>query len=260
MTDKKIIVWYLIGTFLLTYLMWGVIITANHFGYLKFGTFFYMIIYAAGGLAPTIFGYVISKKANRIEGFIPLVKEYFRVKQPLKYYVLMLGFFAISFGIPALMNGATNRMAWYYGFPLILQMIFFGGLEELGWRYTLQPTLEKHLSFFAASLITAYVWALWHLPLFFIEGMNKGMNFWLFVVGVFGMAFSLAAIYHVSKSIWLCVLFHASINAFSQVWAIPNNIQISLLTTLVRIVLAVIIVALSNHMVKSKKVECTPNI
>jgi membrane protease YdiL (CAAX protease family) len=202
-----------------------------------------------GGLSPTIFGYIISKKSNRIKGFVPLVKEYFSVKQPLKYYMIMFAFVVLSFGVPALMHEAKNGVAWYLGFPLILQMIFFGGLEELGWRYTLQPALEKYLPFFVASVITSCVWAIWHLPLFFIEGMNFG----LFVIGVFGMAFALATIYRVSKSIWLCVLFHATINAFSQAWIISQNLKVSCISTIVKIALSVIVIVVYNHSINARK-------
>jgi membrane protease YdiL (CAAX protease family) len=220
---------------------------------LEYGTPLFLILYVIGGLSPTIFGYIFSKKLNRIKGFVPLVKEYFSVKQPLKYYALMIVFIALYFGVPTIMNGITSGTAWYLGFPLILQMIFFGGLEELGWRYTLQPTLEKHVPFFAASLITACVWAVWHLPLFFIEGVSKGKNFGLFAVGVFGMAFALAAIYRISKSIWICVLFHAVINAFSQVWIISQNLEVVCISAIVTIALSIIVIAVDNHSIKAKK-------
>ncbi|WP_442905418.1 CPBP family intramembrane glutamic endopeptidase [Kineothrix sp. MB12-C1] len=49
-------------------------------------------------------------------------------------------------------------------------MIMDGGMEEIGWRYLLQPTLEKQFSYFIATVITAFIWWAWHLPMFFIPG------------------------------------------------------------------------------------------
>ena len=53
-------------------------------------------------------------------------------------------------------------------------MIFFGGgQEELGWRgYILDP-LEERLGPWLGNLVLAVVWAVWHVPLFFIPGTSQ---------------------------------------------------------------------------------------
>ncbi|MDP4177129.1 MAG: type II CAAX endopeptidase family protein [Bacillota bacterium] len=253
MSEKQIIKRYLIGTFSLTYFMWGIILIANQFGYLKFGTIIFWPIYAIGGLASTIMGALLSKKSGKVENYIQLIKESFTVRQPVKYYIVVFILFAVSFGIPAIRNEITSKMKWYMGIMYIFYMIFFGGLEEVGWRYTFQPALEKYLPYGFASCITACFWAAWHLPLFFMEGMNKGASFEIFIIGVFGMSFMLGAIYRVTHSLWLCVLFHAMINAFSQVWINSNNITNPLISTCIssafKILAAVIIVLLHKSYV-----------
>lgn len=126
-------------------------------------------------------------------------------------------------------------------------MIFFGGLEEVGWRYTVQPILEKYMSFTNSSFVISIMWSLWHLPLFFITGMNKGMDFGLFYIGVLGMSFALGAIFHISKSLWLCVLFHALVNAFSQVILVKPDLYINGFSTVIRIVFAALVVYMINR-------------
>jgi membrane protease YdiL (CAAX protease family) len=103
----------------------------------------------------------------------------------------------------------------------------------------LQPALEKQFPFGIATSLTACIWAVWHLPLFFIAGTaQSNLNFGLFSILVFGMSFALAAIYYTSKSIWLCILFHSMINALSSSWIIEDNIGIKACTALSMIVLS----------------------
>ena len=257
MNANQIVKRYLVGTFFMTYSMWGIIIIANQFGYLKFGTIAFGIVYAIGGLASTIMGANISKKSGKIDSYFTLIKEVIAVKQPIKYYAIVLLLFAVSFGIPALRNEMASIKSWYFGIIYIFPMIFFGGLEEVGWRYTFQPALEKTLPFWTSSCITACFWSLWHLPLFFMDGMNKGMNFGLFVIGVFGMSFMLGAIYYVSHRLWLCVLFHAMINAFLQVWVNSQSIQNPFVSTCIsaifKIAVAIIIVVIYKKIIKKQK-------
>ena len=71
---------------------------------------------------------------------------------------------------------------------------------------------------------------------------------------VFGMSFTLATIYNVSKSIWLCILFHSMINALSLVWVIQDNIEIKTLTTVTMIILAF---AITVYQKKKKDLDTT---
>lgn len=259
MNPKRIIKWYLIGTFTITYFLWGIILIANQFGYMGFGTVLFWIFFATGGLASTAMGVILSLKSNRISNIKELLKDIVKVKQPIQYYGVFLLFFILSFGIPALKGSLQSSTQWYWGLLLTIKMIFFGGLEEIGWRYTFQPALEKYFSFGVSSTITALLWSLWHLPLFFMEGMNKGIDFGLFSLYVFGVSFMLGALYRTSKSIWLCILFHAMLNAFSQIWIdvdqTQNPLVLALVSTSLKVVISVILVNMHDNYIKKSKLS-----
>ncbi|TKX55587.1 CPBP family intramembrane metalloprotease [Halorubrum sp. SP3] len=53
-----------------------------------------------------------------------------------------------------------------FGF-FVLNVVFFGGVEEFGWRGFLQPRFQERLSVLTASLAVGVLWWVWHLPLFF---------------------------------------------------------------------------------------------
>lgn len=241
--DKRITINYLIGTFLLTYIMWGIIIVANQFGYLQYGTPISMILYIIGGNAPPIAAYIVLKKEHKITSIKGLAKEAFAIKQRPRFYVVMIVFLVLYFGVPAVMQGISSGAELYVGLLCIPLMILFGGLEELGWRYILQTSLGKKLSFGIATSLTACIWAIWHLPLFFIKGtVQNTWNFGLFIIMVFGMSFALATILYVSKSIWLCILFHSMANALSSSWVIVDSIDIRICTTISMIMSSFMIV------------------
>lgn len=172
--DKRITINYLILTFLVTYILWGFIAFACKVGYFQFGTPISMILFAIGGNSPPIAAYFILKKAGKISSVKSFAKEAFAIKCKPKYYAIIIGFLIIYFGVPALMGGISKGSDLYLSLLSIPIIIFFGGLEELGWRYILQPYLEKEFSFGIATLFTAFIWAVWHLPLFFIKGTVNG--------------------------------------------------------------------------------------
>lgn len=98
---------------------------------------------------------------------------------------------------------------------LQFQILFGGGLEEGGWRGYLQPAFEKKFSVIISSLLVGTIWAFWHLPYFFLPGNHQGHNFLLYLLTCIVLAFTLTAIYKLTKSILVCTLFHGFINTLA---------------------------------------------
>jgi membrane protease YdiL (CAAX protease family) len=215
--DLVIVKPYLIGTFILILLTWGTIIIANKFGIMKFGTPLCMILYIIGGNSPPIIAiYLILSK--KILSFKELLHEIFSFKQNILLYLLVFIFAVTIQIIPYCMGYLISSKPIYLVLVFIPVMIIGGGLEEIGWRFILQPSLEKKLPFVIASLVTAVIWSVWHLPLFFIEGTTQfSESFVSFSITVLGLSFSLATIFRLSQSVWLCILLHALYNSFSGV-------------------------------------------
>lgn len=101
--------------------------------------------------------------------------------------------------------------------------------EELGWRGYLLPKLTKGLSKFSATIITGLIWGIWHIPII-LSGYNYGgehpllgslaMIVFCVIIGVFS-----AFLFYKVKSIWVPVIFHASINGV-DLWK-PTSIFMS---------------------------------
>jgi membrane protease YdiL (CAAX protease family) len=79
--------------------------------------------------------------------------------------------------------------------PFLVSMLIAGPLaEEPGWRGTAHPRLRASMNRLQAGLLLGVVWAVWHVPLFFIPGTVQaafGLLSWsglLFTLSVIPMA------------------------------------------------------------------------
>src|SRR2546426_2781896 len=86
--------------------------------------------------------------------------------------------------------------------------------EEIGWRGYALPRLAVRVGLARASLLLGLIWACWHLPLFFIPGVdNYGQSFPIFVLGVIALSVAIAWLYaNTSGSLLLTMLMHSAVN------------------------------------------------
>lgn len=239
---KSRIIKFLLLTFCISWLCWGLIIIANQFGLLPYGTFLSMLIFVVGGNGAPIASYILLKKWGEIDGFKAFLKRYFRFKTSINHYALIVFYLVIHFIIPILLASTSRKMPIYYGILFIPINIVGGGLEEIGWRGILQPYLETFLSFSKSTIIVAVIWTIWHLPLWFIAGTSQyATSYAMFGVAVLGMTFILAAIRRITNNVFMCILFHSCINSFSGVFMLQQNFS-TILTTVVETILVLFII------------------
>ncbi len=107
------------------------------------------------------------------------------------------------------------------------QILVLGGPlgEEFGWRGYALPALTERMGWRWASLIVGAIWALWHLPLFFIPGMAQAnMPMALFMTSSMKLSVVFARLsVNTRFSVLPAIVLHWSVNAWS--WAIPVTPQ-----------------------------------
>lgn len=98
---------------------------------------------------------------------------------------------------------------------LIAMNLALGPLgEEFGLRGYLLPLLLESMSFLAATLALGAIWALWHLPLWFVESPQAKIPFAIFFATVMCFSVIIGKVYVLSSgSVWPAVLFHFLVNA-----------------------------------------------
>jgi len=129
----------------------------------------------------------------------------------------------VGYGIYVSLSSATFGVGGgplYLVYPTVFLYILLlrGGFgEEMGWRGYALPHLLKEYSVLGASLIIGVGWAVWHLPLFFIQGTRQSGSFGVYLVGVVGLSVVLAWLYTRARgSVLLVAVFHAQWNVFDS--------------------------------------------
>lgn len=208
---------------------------------------FSLVFLAIGGTSSALWGIIVSKKSGRIRTYKGLLKEYFNIFQPIKMYGIVVVFLLILFGIQIITGQTVDGIIWYM-FPLyFIQSILFGGIEEIGWRYTFQPLVEKYVPFEVASVITFLSWGIWHYLYFYITDSIEYINHASFLIGLLVSSFVLGAIYRIGGSLWLCVMYHCLLNMFSQTM-MGNSLVITMIGNVICIVGAIVLVRKKSGM------------
>ena len=92
-----------------------------------------------------------------------------------------------------------------------------GGNEELGWRGFALPRLQGAHSPLAANVMLGIIWAVWHAPLFFMEGTSQAnIHFPSYVLLCLGLTVVLGYVFNSARGgVIAAVITHAAINVVS---------------------------------------------
>lgn len=167
---------------------------------------------------------------------------------------LMPAVICTAIAISLLFGGSAGQFAILLGPSFVTLPGFIGlfaapALEEAGWRGYGMDSLRSRSTLFSASLWFALLWAVWHVPLFFISGsyhnslLSGGMETANFFASVVAMAFLITWLYERNnRSIIACFLFHLSANvSFSFIAA--EQFTKGIVTVLLLLIAGVIVVA-----------------
>ena len=249
MNRKQALSFYLAGTLgqilLVSLLVW--LLRAGEVR-VDYGTPIGLFTLMLGGLSSAIWGGYVSIRYHH-SSFKQLIRDFFQVKQAPLNYLLVLIFIGLDF-LPLVLSGKMIIPTWYLPIILFVKALVFGGIEEIGWRYFFQPTLQEKLPYLVSTLCTFVVWSLWHLLYFYIDGSLAMVNLIPFLLGLLSNCFILSAIYTRTRSLWLCVMTHALINALSQLSS-AESVWLFLVIKVLIILLAMRIASSSMEKAKS---------
>lgn len=195
-----------------------------------------MVLIVLAGISSALWGVLYQCRYN-YKHFIEILCDFIDIRQSIKSYLWVIVFLLIDFGGVIVSKGFQPGSVWL-PILLFLKALAFGGIEEIGWRYTFQPAIGCKAAYIPAVFITFICWGLWHFMFFYIDGSIASVNVPFFLLGLLTNCFILSALYAHSGSLWICVMTHALINALSQI-AINDNVIISVVSKIVCMVLAV---------------------
>ncbi|MDU5336601.1 type II CAAX endopeptidase family protein [Enterococcus sp.] len=132
----------------------------------------------------------------------------------LLYIVRTLVAYLAEGSLAPLAKTFSDSMTWIALFSILISapltfVPFFG--EEYGWRYFLQPILQKNYGSLKGVLLLGIVWGLWHLPInfFFYTSPSVGIisvTNQIVVCIAYGIFYAYA--YMKTDNIWTVVALH----------------------------------------------------
>ena len=204
MTVKTLIPFFLL-TFALT---WGL---AAVLVFVSFSTpVFLLAVYSPG-----IVGIFLVWRYYGTQGLSSFFKRLTLWRMPRMWWAfLLVGFPAIIY-LGAALNGTISDpfpfSPWYQVLPAIAFSLFLLGTnEEFGWRGVALPLLQRKYSPFWAGLILGVIWAAWHIPAFFISGLQfESWSVLPYFGGVIVLSIILTPIFNSARgSLLISYLFH----------------------------------------------------
>ena len=178
-------------------------------------------IYIVGVFAPALVAVALTALATGRGGTVALVRRMVQVPSGARWYVFALGYMVgikltVALVYRLVVGGwpAFGETPWYL---LMLAIPFSTPVqsgEELGWRGYALPRLASRFGLTWASLGLGAIWALWHLPFFFMAGVDKtGQSFPIYLLGTTAISVAMAWLYwRTGGSLLVTMLMHASVN------------------------------------------------
>jgi uncharacterized protein len=174
--------------------------------------------------SPTIAAVVVVALVSR-GGLIALWRGGTRWRVGLRWYAIVVLLPALAYLTTlAAMGGPDDPVpgfevwiaAWVSG-------LIVGALEEFGWSGFAFPALQARYGFLSAGVAMGLIVAVWHLPLFLTPGSPQSrFGFAPFLLSLIPVRILFGWIYNgTHASILLCVLLHASGNAWTVILPVP---------------------------------------
>ena len=246
--NKKLVKEFLIITFVIMIVFWGGCALISQIFNLTVNNIFLRIMHMIGGFSPTIASYISLKRNKEIKGFKEWLKKIFDIKHNISTYALVILFVSIYYILGCAINGFEFGVPIFMLIVILPMMLFGGGNEEVGWRMILQPELEKKYGFNLATIFTAIIWWVWHLPIFFIKGTaNANMNYFLFGIMCLTLCYALATIRKVSKGVFPCILTHCLINGLSATFVFNYSWLSCCVSLIVTIIVSMLILNINKR-------------
>jgi CAAX protease family protein len=174
-----------------------------------------------GAFAPSLVALGITARESGIPGMQALLRRMLAWSVPARWYVFAVSYMvAIKLTVAVVhrvMAGSWPRFgdeAWYVIVAAIVISAPVQAGEEIGWRGYALPRLAARLGYARASVLLGVIWAIWHLPAFYVPGVDKyGQSFPTWVLGVVALSVAITWLYaHTKGSLLLCMLMHSAVN------------------------------------------------
>lgn len=185
-------------------------------------------LYIIGGFVPSLVAIVLTGRQEGSAGLKRLGRRIVQFNIGWRWYLAIVGIVVLGtvaqIALIHVLGGTFDLGLFIAQLPSAIPLIILGPLsEELGWRGYAQDRLQTRWNGLVSGLIVGVIWALWHLPLFYMAGTSQSVlhiPFLGFACGVTATSVLYAWLHNqTSNSVWTAVFFHWMYTYSAQVVA-----------------------------------------
>jgi len=178
--------------------------------------FFIFLVYAPG-----LSGVFLVLRHYGFKGLKSYLRRLTLWRMPFAWAVYLALGIPAAFYIGAALKGAPLAFPfdpWYAVLPALVAGLAIGPMEEFGWRGVALPLLQRRFRPIVADFILSTLWAVWHVPAFFMSGTPQSeWSFPAFFIGVVAISFTLTPLFNAAGgSILIAALYHFQMN--NPIW------------------------------------------
>jgi membrane protease YdiL (CAAX protease family) len=197
-------------------------------------------VYIAAVWAPGLVAIALVLTQTGFTGIRRYFGRLFHLNVPWQWWAFVLLALPAIKVIGAILNGAPFS-EWLVLQPfgqvlgISLFMLFLGPFEEFGWRGFLLPLMQRVMTPALAGLIIGLLWAVWHIPAFFLDGApHTAWSMAPFIIGVTSIGIIMAVAYNkTGGNLLFPILIHWQLNiAFwpeAQPWENYLNLALAVI-------------------------------
>lgn len=221
MKQYKLPILFSLLTYLSSWTIWGTSYLLYKFNanYSLFGFLVFL-----GSCMPSLIALILTMVFYKSQGLTKFLKRLNIFHQNgtycllgvimVTFYITMSLLFLNLLGFPRLSH--IRPLYILQNFILILTI---GGPieEELGWRGLLLEEVHTHFNQCFSSIIVGIIWALWHIPLFFIPGSSQyGCPLLLFILHSILLSIIITKVFDkTNHCITFAIILHATSNTLT---------------------------------------------
>jgi membrane protease YdiL (CAAX protease family) len=178
-------------------------------------------LFVPGAFGPALVAIWLTARTQGRPGLRALLRPVLQADVPVRWYVFAVGYMAaIKLTVAVLHRAGTGvwprfgQESWWVIAVAIMFSTPFQAGEEIGWRGFALPRLAERLGLVRASLSLGVIWALWHLPLFYIPATDTyHQSFPLYLAQVTALSVAVAWLWErTNRSLLLVMLLHSAGN------------------------------------------------
>jgi membrane protease YdiL (CAAX protease family) len=190
-------------------------------------------LYYVAAFGPSIAGLIMVGRGEGRAGLKRLLARAVPTRAGLPWYLaVIVGYPAVALAagrleVPDILANLPRWDRLLYLLPLTLVTDPGPIGEEFGWRGFALPFLLRRRPPLAAALILGVVWAIWHLPAFFVPTLSQSrLSFPVFLLNSVALSVIMTWLYlRTGGDLLVMILVHLMANYSAGVLRVPQNAE-----------------------------------